>query len=85
MPRDRVTRPLNGSHATAQLKADGRWIVRTMSGQRSTKSYRCPACEALVAPGTPHIVAWPDTPPPGSDSAVAGRRHWHTACWNRRP
>ena len=36
-------------------------------------------------PGTPHVVAWPDTPGLLSQSAVEERRHWHTSCWQRRP
>ena len=84
MPRDRVTRPLNGSHATAQLKADGRWIVRTMPGADAAKTYRCPDCQAQIRPGTAHVVAWPDEGT-GAEPAVAARRHWHTACWERRP
>ncbi len=81
----RPVRPLSPSHAQAQLKIDGRWIVRTMPGASATKSYRCPGCQALIPPGTAHLVVWPDTPAPGSSRAVDDRRHWHTACWQRRP
>ena len=56
-----------------------------MSGAASTKTYRCPACQALITTGTAHIVAWPDTPALGLGRAVDDRRHWHSACWARRP
>lgn len=81
----RQPRPLSSSHAHAELKSDGRWIVAPMAGANALKTYRCPSCQALISPGTAHIVAWPDTPGPGSDLAVDARRHWHTSCWERRP
>ncbi|MCL2482317.1 MAG: hypothetical protein FWF43_02640 [Propionibacteriaceae bacterium] len=77
-------RPLSSAHAKAELKADGRWIVQSMPGARASKSYRCPGCQAMIPPGTAHIVAWPDTPSLGSQRAVDDRRHWHTACWEHR-
>ena len=81
----RAARPLSSGHATSAVKRDGRWIVRTVSGATATKTYRCPGCNAEIAPGTPHVVAWPDTPGLLSASAVEERRHWHTGCWQRRP
>ena len=54
-----------------------------VTGQGSTKTYTCPSCLATIAMGTPHVVAWPDTPEWGMERAVDGRRHWHTGCWNR--
>jgi hypothetical protein len=81
----RPTRPLNSGHATSVIKSDGRWIVRSVPGAAATKAYRCPGCNAEIRPGTPHIVAWPDTPGLLSQSAVDERRHWHTGCWQRRP
>ncbi|MDR1265099.1 MAG: hypothetical protein LBK42_05920 [Propionibacteriaceae bacterium] len=78
-------RPLSQSSlARADLKADGRWIVRPMSGASALKAYRCPGCAQLIAAGTPHLVVWPDTPALGVERAVDDRRHWHTACWERR-
>jgi hypothetical protein len=59
---------------------DGDWIVRRISGQTSTKSYRCPGCDQEVGPGTPHVVAWPADRP----DAASHRRHWHTPCWEAR-
>ncbi|MET8430620.1 ATP/GTP-binding protein [Nocardia sp. NPDC059246] len=57
---------------------DETFVVRTVPGTRATKPYRCPGCDHVIPPGTPHIVAW----------AVHGgeddRRHWHTGCWNGR-
>ena len=76
-------RPLSGGHTTAAQKGGRRWIVRMVTGQGSTKTYTCPSCLATIAMGTPHVVAWPDTPEWGMERAVDGRRHWHTGCWNR--
>ena len=81
----RPPRPLSSSHAAAQTKRDGRWMVQTMPGQAAVKYYRCPGCEHLVTQGTPHVVVWPLETPIGAQRAVDERRHWHTSCWNRRP
>ncbi len=81
----RAPRPLGAGHATNAVKADGRWIVRTVPGAAATKQYRCPGCDHPVVVGTPHVVAWPSTPELGQERAVDARRHWHTACWDRRP
>ena len=63
--------------------ADGDWMVQRVTGSAATKTYRCPGCDMEIAIGSPHIVAWPDYLS-GAESAVDERRHWHTACWNRR-
>ncbi|MGA4668553.1 hypothetical protein ACPCG0_01930 [Propionibacteriaceae bacterium Y1923] len=78
-------RPLNGGHATSAHKAGQRWIVRTIPAAAATKTYTCPECLHPVLVGVAHIVAWPDTPSFEYDRAVDARRHWHTACWNRKP
>ncbi len=79
----RAPRPLLTTHRHAEDKSDGRWVVQAMTGQNAVKAYRCPGCNHDIRPGTPHLVVWPHDPGPGQDSAVALRRHWHTACWNR--
>jgi hypothetical protein len=76
---------LSSTYARADLKADGRWLVQTMPGAKALKEYRCPGCDFPIKPGTAHVVVWPDTPSLGTDKAVDDRRHWHTACWQRRP
>ncbi|MGO9078924.1 MAG: ATP/GTP-binding protein [Streptosporangiaceae bacterium] len=59
---------------------DGDWVVRQVPGAATAKTYRCPGCDQEIRPGTAHLVAWPaDAPGP------AERRHWHSACWQRRP
>ena len=63
---------------------DGDWIVRSVTGAASEKSYRCPGCDHEVRPGIPHIVAWPASAGTGSGGGLADRRHWHTPCWNAR-
>lgn len=80
----RPARPLGSGHGTSATKSDGRWIVRSVAGAAAVKSYRCPGCSQLIPPGTPHVVVWPAVPSLLSDSGVEERRHWHTACWQRR-
>ncbi len=54
--------------------------VRFLHPFQAAKAYRCPGCDQEIVPGTAHVVAWPaQTPGP------AERRHWHNACWQRRP
>jgi len=65
-------------------KSDGRWIVRSVAGATATKAYRCPGCQQVITPGTPHVVVWPAIPSLLSESGLEERRHWHTACWQRR-
>lgn len=62
--------------------SDGEWIVRSVTGSASAKSYRCPGCDHEVRPGTAHTVAWPAVD--GNGGGLADRRHWHTPCWNAR-
>lgn len=60
---------------------DGDWVVRRVPGAASAKAYRCPGCDQEIAPGIPHVVAWPAG---GTGVGAAERRHWHTACWPHR-
>ncbi len=60
--------------------ADGDWVVQRVRG--SDREYRCPGCDQLIAPGTGHVVAWRSDDLLGD--GVAGRRHWHSACWQAR-
>ena len=58
------------------------WVVRPIRGSSSTRSYRCPGCDQLIPPATPHTVVWPESAITGE--GIDHRRHWHTACWNAR-
>lgn len=81
----RAPRPLStGAFARLEVKADGEWMVQTMPATVAAKTYTCPGCAHPVAPGTSHLVAWPRQASIGSASAVEERRHWHSACWQRR-
>jgi len=80
----RPPRPLGVGHATAEVKSDGRWVVRSVPGSAATKTYRCPGCDQLITAGVPHIVAWPAEPSWTASSGLEERRHWHTSCWQRR-
>lgn len=64
-------------------KRDGSFWVRALTGATSTKEYRCPGCDQLIAMATPHVVVWPEHRSMFSESNLDDRRHWHTACWNR--
>ena len=77
------TRPVGW--ATGESAPDGEWLVRAVPGAAALKPYRCPGCDQLIPPGTAHVVAWPVQKALLSAEAVDERRHWHTACWRRRP
>jgi hypothetical protein len=73
--------PLRSAAVTrAESGPDGEWVVRSVPGASSTKDYRCPGCDQLIAAGTGHLVTWPA----GEHGTVADRRHWHTGCWAHR-
>jgi hypothetical protein len=59
---------------------DGDWVVRQVPGAAAAKEYRCPGCDQEIRPGTAHVLVWPAETP-----GLAERRHWHNACWQRRP
>lgn len=81
----RPAKPLSvGAFAHLENKADGAWMVQPVAAQGATKTYLCPGCNHDFGPGVAHIVAWPQVPSIGSSSPVAERRHWHSACWNRK-
>lgn len=73
----------------AESHPDGDWVVRRVTGASATRGYLCPGCAQEVAPGTPHVVAWPADGLTGTQEAVEQRRHWHSPCWaaraSRRP
>ena len=60
------------------------YVVRRVTGSAATKPYRCPGCDQLIRPATPHVVAWPVVASMVSSSGLDERRHWHTACWQAR-
>jgi hypothetical protein len=66
--------------AQVQSWPDGDWVVRPVPGAATTKVYRCPGCDQEIRPGVAHVVTWPEQAG-GTDQ----RRHWHNACWQRRP
>jgi hypothetical protein len=59
---------------------DGDWVVRQVPGAAATKLYRCPGCNQELLPGIAHVVVWP-----AQAQGAEERRHWHQACWQRRP
>jgi hypothetical protein len=81
-------RPLLGGTQDRESRSDGDWIVRRVSGSAAGKAYRCPGCDQQILPNTPHVVVWPENPSLlaviGGGQSLDERRHWHTACWQRR-
>ncbi|HLT09196.1 MAG TPA: hypothetical protein VK028_00125 [Micromonosporaceae bacterium] len=63
-----------------QTSSDGAWLVRYITADGATKSYRCPGCEHEIPPGMAHVVSWPAD----ERGDVGDRRHWHRGCWNAR-
>ena len=61
-------------------------MVRRVTGSAATKPYRCPGCQQVIRPATPHTVAWPVLPATFASGATGldERRHWHNACWAAR-
>jgi len=82
----RPARPLSpglGSVLETSPRTAEAWVVRTVPGAAATKTYRCPGCIQVIAPGVPHLVIWP-AEPGLLGGGVDERRHWHTSCWRRR-
>ncbi|HCT13724.1 MAG TPA: hypothetical protein DIW82_02715 [Corynebacterium nuruki] len=86
VPRGRRTLPSEGSTYWGTRRETGpgwamgeTYLVRHMGASAARKFYVCPGCNQNIPPGVAHIFAWPDTHRGGED-----RRHWHTACWDRR-
>ena len=63
---------------------DGEWVVRQLTGSSATKAYRCPGCDRLIPPATPHVVAWPVEGGTLTGGGAGERRHWHSGCWRAR-
>lgn len=76
--REEQARPDPGPTRLDQI--EGEFRVRHLTGESSTKMYRCPGCDHEIRPGMPHVVVWP-LEDYGDES---DRRHWHTSCWNAR-
>ncbi len=74
-----VRRGYRGGVETVEEWRGEDYQVRRLTGSASTKPYRCPGCDQLIRPATPHVVAWPLADPEAGD-----RRHWHSACWRAR-
>lgn len=75
-----VDRALGGRRS--ESAPDGDWTVQSVRG--SARTYRCPGCDQLIAPGTDHVVTWAGDHLFGAEAALAARRHWHTSCWAAR-
>ncbi|WP_344307422.1 hypothetical protein [Brevibacterium samyangense] len=74
---------LNGLRRTHD-EPDGRWIVQSVRGNSSGKSYICPGCNQVLPASTAHVVAWRSDEEFGIGVGLDGRRHWHAACWRSR-
>lgn len=80
----RAPRPLLSGGSQQRVRKGGvSYIVRDVPAHRAEKEYRCPGCQQRVAPGTAHVVAWPETAAYGLTTGLDARRHWHTFCWGQ--
>jgi hypothetical protein len=52
--------------------------VRRVQPYEAVKEYVCPGCHNVIPRGLGHYVVVPELAP-------ELRRHWHRACWDRRP
>ncbi len=48
--------------------------AHSVPAYRAGKAYVCPTCDATIAAGVGHVVAWPE-------GQLEVRRHWHRHCW----
>ena len=83
MPRKNKRRedPLPANQGSSRHEyVEGDFRVRHLTGETSTKTYRCPGCDQEIKPGVPHVVVWPLE----EIWADADRRHWHVSCWRAR-
>ena len=84
-PYSQAHRPLDMTAARGGTRSErgpgGR--TYTVRGVRGDKAYTCPGCHGTVPPGTDHVVVWLADWLMGDAAALEGRRHWHTACWQR--
>jgi hypothetical protein len=51
--------------------------VRRIQPYQATKRYICPGCNQDIESGVGHVAVIPREAPDL-------RRHWHSACWDRR-
>lgn len=92
MPRSHRRRPsrpegedsldrLLASWKRTEVRRGTEWTVQPVSAPQAQKEYMCPGCGRMIAPGTPHVVAWRADGVLGDAADLAARRHWHTHCW----
>ena len=80
--RATVRLPRHPARGRAWLVGQPAWRHRDLPGApdglppRSSTTSRV---QPGIPPGVAHLVAWPDTL-----TGAEYRRHWHTACWQRR-
>jgi len=65
------------SRIPAGERVEDGYVVRSVAGTASDRTYRCPGCDQELQAGVPHVVAWPEGRP-------EDRRHWHATCWSAR-
>lgn len=64
-----------------EVRQGATWTVQPVSAVQAQKEYTCPGCGRTIAEGAAHLVAWRADGVLGDAADLAGRRHWHTACW----
>ncbi|MGO3886564.1 MAG: hypothetical protein ACTJHU_09730 [Mycetocola sp.] len=91
MPRRHRRRPSDDSDSRLEnMQASWRrsesrrgleWTVQPISAARAVKSYRCPGCQTMIAPGVAHLAVWRADGVLGDRYDLESRRHWHDHCW----
>ncbi|MHA7986849.1 hypothetical protein ACX9R5_13705 [Rathayibacter sp. CAU 1779] len=77
---DDLSRMLTGWRRT-ETRRGREWNVQPVSAASAIKSYTCPGCGGVVAPGVAHVVVWRADGVLGDAADLGARRHWHTTCW----
>jgi hypothetical protein len=77
---DGLSRLMTGWRRT-EVRRGREWNVQPVAAESSVKSYTCPGCGGVIAPGVAHVVVWRADGVLGDSADLAARRHWHTGCW----
>ncbi|MDX2375556.1 hypothetical protein M4I32_01935 [Microbacterium sp. LRZ72] len=91
MPRSNRRRPETSGHdgfermlagwKRAESRRGVQWTVQPMPAGRAAKEYTCPGCGGTIGRSVAHVVVWRADGVLGDAADLAGRRHWHSACW----
>ena len=75
-----LSRLLDGWRRT-EVRRGREWNVQPVGEASAVKSYTCPGCGGVIAPGVAHLVVWRADGVTGDAADLEARRHWHSGCW----